>query len=149
MQKKTHLLFGTGLSLYIISLFGQISQISILFIVIFSIFPDLDLKNNHRKLFHNIFALLLIPAIAVVLSYNYLIDYQLTSESEILIYLSAVISYGLHLILDMLTKMGVYLFWPLSNKSIGLKLVRTDNNLLNAVLSIIGMLLIIKVFIPL
>ena len=86
MMKLTHVAMGAFLAAY----FG----LDPIMVISGSIFPDIDTIFKHRKLLHNIFIL------AAAFWYNYAFGIGVLS----------------HYLLDMLTVMGVALFWPLSNK---------------------------------
>ena len=123
MLFRTHLIFGFLIGLYIID-FLKIKK-KILFMIIllfFSIFPDVDESSSkifkklkpfsylaalfgHRNIFHTIYFPIAISLVLFILNLK-------------LISLAVLIGYSLHIILDLTTKKGIALFYPLSKKKI-------------------------------
>jgi len=95
MQKLTHVAFGLFLARY----FGLDPWL----VFAGALLPDLDYAFEHRKLLHNIF----FAALVFLLSFPVWVG---------------VVS---HLLLDLLTRAGVALLWPLSSRRFGLRLFRT------------------------
>jgi len=108
MKKYTHWIFALLLFL----LFQFILKFPIylsIFAVIGTMLPDLDIKwkKYHRKLFHNIWILLII----LFLGFNFhLIDRTI----------AIIISIGFlsHLIIDAITPTGIMFLWPLKKPKI-------------------------------
>ena len=99
MEKATHLAFGV----FIFSLFAYFLDYNFIYLIplaIGAVIPDVDLKFKHRKIFHNIWVM---TGISIGLYY------YLNWIWSILF----AIGFISHLILDALTPMGVYIFWPL------------------------------------
>ncbi len=87
-----------------------------LFGIIGAWIPDLDLRFKHRKFLHNIFALsgftLIVYAFLAYLAVNSV----LSSRIVLLGTYAFLGGYGLHLLFDSLTKRGVFILYPLSEK---------------------------------
>lgn len=68
-----------------------------------ALIPDLDYVAGHRELLHNVFVV------------------------GLLLWMNPAVGIGAvtHILLDMVTKHGVALFWPISRKTYGLKLFKT------------------------
>jgi len=123
MLFKTHLSFGFLIGLYIIDFLRIKNQILFMIVLLFfSVFPDIDSNSSkifkklkpfsyltalfdHRGIFHTIYFPIAISFILFILNLK-------------LISLAVLIGYSLHLFLDMLTKKGIALFYPLSKKRI-------------------------------
>ncbi len=82
---------------------SNISLISLVLVSALSVFPDFDLKFEHRKTLHNIFA-------AGVISYTFSFAFPMLPLSL------SLASYFSHICLDMLSPAGVAIFYPLSSK---------------------------------
>ncbi len=125
------MLIGIGVALILlragIDVFVQVTMIS----GIASIIPDIDLKYKHRKLMHNITACLLASLIVMLLT------------SSIMYFKAFIIGYLTHILLDMTTIRGVYLFYPVSNKSVRIANLRSDSFMLNMIGNITGLALIL------
>ncbi len=123
MLFRTHLAFSFLIGLYIIDFLDINEQILFMVVLLFfSIFPDIDEKTSkifkkskpfsylavwfgHRNIFHTIY----VPvAIFLVL---FVFNLKLLS-------LAVLVGYLLHLLLDLITKKGIALFYPLSKKRI-------------------------------
>lgn len=121
---KTHLMFGFLLGLFAVSNFSVKNQILfVLLVLFFSIFPDIDdyrskisrklgifryvikIFFKHRNFIHSIFIPAIIFLVFVLINQFYL-------------GIAAVLGYSSHLFLDMLTKQGIMLFYPLTRKRI-------------------------------
>lgn len=123
MLFKTHLAFAFLIGLYLIDFLKIKNQILFIIVLLFfSVFPDIDKSSSkifkklkpfsypavifrHRGIFHTIYFPLLIFLVL------YIIDLKLLS-------LTVLIGYLLHLFLDLITKKGIALFYPLSKKRI-------------------------------
>ena len=118
MMFKTHLFFALFLALLIFNYYN-INLVFILILVLASILPDIDHSKSfigrklrplswlinfifgHRKLIHSLFFVLILTLIIKMFS-NY--------------YLAFLIGYVSHLFLDLLTKQGLQIFYPLKFK---------------------------------
>jgi len=123
MLFRTHLAFSFLIGLYLIDILKIKNQILFMIILLFfSIFPDIDESSSkifkklkpfsylavlfgHRNIFHTIYFPI---AIALAL---------LIFKLKILSY-AVLIGYSLHLFLDLITKKGITLFYPLTKKRI-------------------------------
>lgn len=123
MLFRTHLIFGFLIGLYIIDFLKIQNQILFMIILLFfSIFPDVDESSSkifkklkpfsylaalfgHRNIFHTIYFPIAISLVLFILNLK-------------LISLAVLIGYSLHIILDLTTKKGIALFYPLSKKKI-------------------------------
>lgn len=123
MLFRTHLAFSFLIGLYLIDLLKIKNQILFMLILLFfSIFPDIDKNTSkifkklkpfsylailfgHRNIFHTIYFPI---AIAGTL---FILNLKLSS-------LAVLIGYLLHLLLDLITKKGINLFYPLTKKRI-------------------------------
>ena len=108
MKKYTHLIFALLLFL----LFNFILKFPLylsVFAFIGAMIPDFDLKfgKYHRKIFHNLFFLLIVIFIGF---YSNLINQTI----------AIIISIGFvsHLIMDSLTPSGIMYFWPIEKPKI-------------------------------
>ncbi len=103
-------------------------------------FPDFDLRFRHRKLLHNIFVMIL-TSLIVYVSIRYVVIeyYGVIGEGVILrITLGFLGGYLLHLLLDSLTKMGVYILYPLSRWRLRIPLFRSNSLWANGLGFMIG-----------
>lgn len=101
MKKLTHLIFA----FLLFSLFNFILNFQIYFSVfafIGALFPDLDLGFYHRKLFHNLWILMIALSIGFYFS---LID-----KTVAIIFSIGFVS---HLIADSMTHKGIMPLWPI------------------------------------
>jgi len=123
MLFRTHIAFGFLIGLYLIDLFNVDRQILFMIVLLFfSIFPDIDGSSSkvfkklrpfsyiaallgHRKVFHTIYFPI---ALFLVL---FVFDLKLVS-------MGVLVGYLLHLFLDLITKKGLALFYPLSRKRV-------------------------------
>lgn len=123
MLFRTHLAFSFLIALYQIDFLKIKDQILFTIILLFfSIFPDIDESSSrifkklkpfsypavlfgHRNIFHTIY---FPTAIALTL---FILNLKLLS-------LAALTGYLLHLFLDLITKKGINLFYPLTKKRI-------------------------------
>lgn len=123
MLFRTHLAFSFLIALYLIDILEIKNQILFTIVLLFfSIFPDIDKSSSkifkklkpfsylaailgHRKIFHTIYF-----PMALFLTL-FLLDQKLIG-------LAVITGYLLHLLLDLITKKGINLFYPLSKKRI-------------------------------
>ena len=121
MLFRTHLAFSFLIGLYLIDFLKVKNQILFMVVLLFfSIFPDVDESSSkifrklrpfsylavifgHRNIFHTIYFPV---AIALVL---FAFNLRLLS-------LAVLIGYLLHLLLDMITKKGIALFYPFGGR---------------------------------
>lgn len=116
MNKKQHLYGGflTSITLLIMSyyynnpIYGLIDGIIfVLGVTVMSIIPDIDTDiGKHRASFHNLFVFVVISIILFKLTY-------------ILFLYAWGVAYLSHISLDILTKRGIALLYPLSNRRFG------------------------------
>jgi inner membrane protein len=101
MLKRTHLLFGALLFLALNVRLGY-PMLMVVFSLIGSMVPDLDIRFMHRKLMHNLWvlALMLIGGFASGLMNN-----QIAASFSI--------GFISHLLSDSLTRTGIMPFWPI------------------------------------
>lgn len=147
MMKRTHMLFGVGFTLYLMTRLGLFDNSIVLFSIVFSIFPDLDIRRLHRKLFHNVFTLTLVPLIVVMVIDPLLIGNTISAVPEWAAYMASITAYSTHIFLDALTYTGVYFFWPLLDRPYGIRRTSFDSRIYNFVFSVFGILLIVLSFI--
>lgn len=139
MNRKTHVVFAIALLSYT-DVFSRVEFPLYAVIAAFiSILPDMDLKYKHRKLLHNVF----VPLMLSLLLYALYSTIQLQLDSQYFIYVNKAVWIGWlsHLFLDILTMKGVYLFYPLLDIGISLKLCHSNSvfwNTLAIVLSLIA-----------
>jgi len=123
MLFRTHLAFSFLIGLYLIDFLEIGNQILFMIVLLFfSIFPDIDESSSkifkklkpfsylaslfgHRNIFHTIYFPV---AIALVL---FIFNLKLLS-------IAVLIGYLLHLLLDMISKKGIALFYPLSKRRV-------------------------------
>ena len=122
MLFRTHLTFSFLIGLYIIDFLKTDHILFMIILLFFSIFPDIDESSSkifkklkpfsylavlfgHRNIFHTIYFPIAISLVLFILNLK-------------LISLAVLIGYSLHLLLDMITKKGIALFYPLSKKRI-------------------------------
>ncbi len=99
MEKITHLAFGV----FIFSLLAYFLNYDFIYLIpiaIGAIIPDVDIKFLHRKLFHNIWIL---GGISIAIAYYFNCIWGTLFA----------IGWISHLLLDSLTPMGIYPFWPI------------------------------------
>lgn len=110
MNRGAHIVFGVGLSIFILSRFFPIHHMP--FIVFGSgfgaVFPDLDRGRWHRKLLHNIFSMIFFSLLSLALC--------IYLQIPIAIFTSFTLGYFSHLLGDMITYRGVALLFPFRNK---------------------------------
>ena len=123
MLFRTHLAFGFLIGLYLIDFFDIKKQgLFLIVLLFFSVFPDIDEKNSrvfkklkpisylavivgHRNIFHTIY-------------FPIGISIALFVVGQKLLGLAVLIGYLSHLFLDLLSKRGIALFYPLTKKGI-------------------------------
>jgi len=108
MQKYTHIIFSILLFLLFNFIFHFPLYISI-FAFIGAMIPDLDLRPRkyHRKIFHNVWFLLILLFIGFSF---HIIDNMFAIVFSI--------GFFSHLIMDALTPMGIMPFWPFEKPKI-------------------------------
>ncbi len=151
MLFRTHLAFSFLIGLYLIGILKIKNQILFMIILLFfSIFPDIDESSSkiskklkpfsyltilfgHRNIFHTLYFPIAISLLLFALNLK-------------LLSLAVLIGYILHLLLDILTKKGINLFYPLTKKRI--KGFIKVGSLIENILFIILIALIIYKLIP-
>ena len=151
MLFRTHLAFSFLIGLYLIDFLKIENQILFMIVLLFfSVFPDIDVSSSkvskklkpisyltslfgHRNLFHTVYFPFAIFLVLLVFNLK-------------LLSLAALIGYLLHLFLDMITKGGIALFYPLSKKRI--KGFIKVGSLIENIFLIILIILIIYKLIP-
>jgi len=116
MNKRQHLYGGllSGIVIVLMSyyygkpLFSFIDSLIFIIVIPFmTLIPDIDTEiGKHRGAFHNVFFAILVA----VLIYHI---------GSITILIAWFVAYTSHIILDLFTKRGIMLFYPLSKSSIG------------------------------
>lgn len=139
MKKITHEIFGVGATLFILMPPMNIIGYVIFFSIIGSVFPDIDFKFKHRIFLHNIFSL----TFTSMILYCVLSNFLHLGKYAILFAISFAIGYFSHILLDMLTKAGVAIVWPLSSIRLSFLEERYDNPYLNIFVSLIGIMLMV------
>lgn len=147
MRRSTHLLFGTGLSIYVMARLGYYDNLMIVFALFFSFLPDLDVSIKHRALLHNLFSAVALSWAFSYFSEGYILSIQLSTLPWTAFFALSLISYLSHLLLDLITRGGVELLWPISEKRFRIASLKYDDKYANILLSIAGALLIIATFI--
>lgn len=110
--------------------------------VLSSIIPDLDLRFKHRKLLHNIFAPLLFSALLnLLLVFLGIYPYYFI--------LALLVGWMSHIVLDMLTKRGVYIFYPILDHGISLKICNSNSLFWNSFIIVISLMIITNRTLPL
>ena len=151
MLFRTHLAFSFLIGLYIIDFLKIKNQILFMLILLFfSVFPDIDessskifkklkpfsyiaILSGHRNIFHTIYFPIAIAGILFIFNLK-------------LLSLAVLIGYLLHLLLDMFTKKGINLFYPITKKRI--KGFIKVGSLIEKIIFIILIILIIYKLIP-
>ncbi len=125
LRRKAHAVMGLGVALAVV-LPGPDKALPVAMLAVLgSMLPDLDVGFKHRKLLHNFFAsILVIPA-------SYLLMARLGAEYGVSVDPVYSIALGLgwvtHVLGDMLTAGGVWLFWPVSGKAYRFTGMRYDD----------------------
>ncbi len=146
MKQDTHLLVGIGASFFILNPMKDL-DILVVFLgsIIGSLLPDLDLRVKHRALLHNLPVIILVSLLAMLL------EMCLAPRSNtvfISMYkyftISIILSWILHIVVDMVNPSGVSIIWPLKRTRFKLfrQGVKHDSMLGNISLKIIGMTLL-------
>ncbi len=104
--------------------------------------PDFDLRFGHRKSLHNLFSVL-IGVISLYLLIN-IFPLNLLRDNTWSLTLSFAAGWLLHICCDSLTKRGVYIFWPFSNRVYGLRIFRSDSFASTATGFIIAFILLLS-----
>ncbi|WP_227410953.1 metal-dependent hydrolase [Thermosphaera chiliense] len=102
--------------------------------------PDFDLHYRHRKLLHNLFSALLLTLIAWTML-NRINLWMIPDQS--VIWKSFMLGYLSHLFLDALTPKGVFLLYPVSNKSLSAGIFKSNSFLANALLVLASTVMIL------
>lgn len=130
MRKDTHVLLGFAVGMYL----GWDLESSMIAAVVSSIgasIPDIDLKFKHRKTLHNIFAMAVLVTIVLLVSW-----FTGSPRRESLLVVSALAAGWLsHVLSDMLNYQKVFIFYPFSDFSVALGVARSNNPVLNMLLS--------------
>ncbi len=150
MNKEAHTIFSVAFSVTILDSILKLETSYILFIVVFSIvgskLPDIDLRYKHRALLHNILAIFITSLIFyIVLSIivNKL-RYIPTDLAEIGA-ISFFLGYTSHLLLDALTIKGIAIFYPMSSKYYRLANLRSTSRVVNVLVVVLSAILILLV----
>jgi len=151
MLGRTHLAFSFLIALYIIDILKINNQILFtIILLLFSIFPDIDVKSSKisKKLrpFSYITSLLGHRGILHTIYFPITLFLVLFILNQKLLSLAVLIGYSLHLLLDITTKKGIALLYPLSKKRI--KGFIKVGSLIENILLIILIVLIIYKLIP-
>jgi inner membrane protein len=150
MLFRTHLAFSFLIGLYLIEFLDINEQILFMVVLLFfSVFPDVDERTSkifkklkpfsylaalfgHRNIFHTIYFPV---AIFLVL---YIFNLKLLS-------IAVLVGYLLHLFLDLITKKGLALFYPLSKKRIK-GFVKVGSLIENLIFLVFIVLIVYKLF---
>ncbi|MEM1619913.1 MAG: metal-dependent hydrolase [Fervidicoccaceae archaeon] len=138
MKRATHILFGVGLTLFVLDPNAEDALLTVVSALLGSLTPDVDLRVGHRRTLHGLPSLL-----ATSIGVYILAQHLSELGSPFLFALSYALSYASHLVLDGLTKRGIDALWPLRRGSYGLGVLRYDDPLANASLSVAGALLLL------
>jgi len=150
MLFRTHLAFSFLIGLFLIDFLKIKNQILFMVVLLFfSIFPDVDESSSkifkklkpfsylavifgHRNIFHTIYFPV---AIALVL---FAFDLRLLS-------IAVLIGYLLHLFLDLMTRKGISLFYPLSKRRIK-GFIKVGSLIENLMFVVLIILIVYKLF---
>lgn len=139
MKRITHKIFALGITMFMLKP-SLLNVLPALLATIFgSLFPDFDIRFKHRRFLHNVFALTFIGILPLIMLENFF---------EVPSYISLMskaffIGYFTHIMLDLFSKGGVALFWPLRTRRYRVTEERYDNIYLNLFFSILGITAII------
>ena len=151
MLFRTHLAFGFLIGLCLIDFFNLEKQILFMVVLLFfSIFPDIDESSSrvakrlkpfsylavvfgHRNIFHTIYFPIAISFILFVFDLRVLA-------------LAVLVGYLSHLFLDLITKRGITLFYPLSKRRV-LGFVKVGGIFENLIFLVLIVLIIYKLVI--
>ena len=125
-DKVAHIIFAVSLTW----LLGYRTTADLITAALFAPVPDLDLFFEHRKLLHNIFFVIGFPL------FLFLFAPQIPFPADL-------IALSSHVALDMLSFSGVAIFYPLSNRRFGLKLISSGYPTLAVVLLIVIMIFLL------
>ncbi len=153
MNKETHIVFSIAFSIAILdSVSGGIKADHIIPIVVFSVigsrFPDLDLRYKHRVLLHNIiaaftFSFILYLALSIILSR---VEYALSDLVKIST-TSFFLGYSSHLILDALTIKGIAILYPVSHRRYRLTDFKSTSRVLNTLIITLSAIILLLVLV--
>lgn len=142
LKRLTHTIFAFALFSYTDMLFKNEVIFYAVITVLSSIIPDLDLRFKHRKLLHNIFAPLLFSALLnLLLVFLGIYPYYFI--------LALLVGWMSHIVLDMLTKRGVYIFYPILDHGISLKICNSNSLFWNSFIIVISLMIITNRTLPL
>lgn len=136
MKRVTHILFVVALTTSIGFRAMPADTLYVATAILASTLPDLDLKKRHRKLLHNVFAPLILSVVLIaVLRGLGLNAYYLVK--------GFIIGWFSHVALDLITKKGVALFYPLSSRYYGLRICESNSIACNFLISTISIMIIL------
>lgn len=141
MMQITHIFFSIAISMWVLPT-CNLTMRAILSILtsIGSIVPDLDLRFKHRKALHNVFVPLILCALVLLM---------LSEIPGVNVYVSAfLLGWLSHILLDVLTLKGVYLFYPLLNHGFKIGVCRSGSLSCNLLFSFISLTLIMLKMVP-
>ncbi len=138
MYKEGHVGFSLiflSIAMYLTDSWDEMSLITALIALVFSTFPDLDLKIGvgHRKYTHSFLFALIFGILTGLITYK--IGFGFYPG-----FLGAFAGINLHIIADLMTYRRFAPLWPVSNKKFSLGLFRSDNRYVNRVLLIAGLI---------
>lgn len=125
LRRKAHAVMGLGVALAVV-LPGVDKALPVAMLAVLgSMLPDLDVGFRHRKLLHNIFA----PILAIPASYFLMARLGAEYGIEVDPVYSTALGLGwvTHILGDMLTVRGVWLFWPISGEAYRFAGMRYDD----------------------
>ena len=135
-----HQILAIGLSLYTLRPNSLEKAFTIAFLaLIASTIPDLDLKLDHRKLLHSLFAVLLTSFIIFIALNAFSNPITMNPAYHVTSY---VIGYLSHIVVDMFTCNGVALLYPISKKRYRIFGISYDNPIYNGVVIALGSILL-------
>lgn len=134
MRRSTHIIFGVAIAYWILRGDPLILSIGLFASAVGSVLPDVDLKFKHRKSLHN---LLSIAATAIVVYFA--LPVELFRNTVVL---GLTLGWMSHLLLDLITKKGVALFYPISGYFFKLGLCRSDSIACNTLIYAISFALL-------
>ncbi len=124
MHRSIHVIIGAISGLFFASKFYLI-PLCLIMGSVGGYVPDFDLGFGHRKSLHNLFSVL-VGTIGLYLLLN-LFPLSLLHDDVWSLTLSFTAGWLLHIFCDSLTKRGVFVFWPFSNRAYGLRIFRSDS----------------------
>ena len=134
MRRRVHIAMGVGLALAVFHSIRSTGLV-VMFSAAGSIMPDFDVLFRHRKLLHNIFALILFSSGLMILLVHSGMGFQ---EARLGTY-SFAIGWASHILGDMMTRGGVWVLWPLSGRRYRLLRLRYDDPRVSILGYLIGM----------